>query len=212
VSGLVQDLLSYAKERPPQYEETDPSLLAEEVCALYDLRAEEKGIIIERQFDSQSGAEFKTYLDQRGIHTCLSNLIANAIDACEQDHKKVEHRIVVRTGLDAEGNLSFQVSDNGIGMTDEVKNKVFSGFFSTKGSRGTGLGLLVTSKIVMEHGGEILFDSEAGKGTHFVIKLPRQRASQSAEGPSDVSESSADLGAIPESEREGKAVSNCIRT
>lgn len=212
VSGLVQDLLSYAKERPPQYEETDPNLLAEEVCALYDLRAQEKGIVIERDFDPQAGASFKTYLDQRGIHTCLSNLVANAIDACEQDHKKAEHRIVLKTGLDAEGNLSFQVSDNGIGMTDEVKNKVFSGFFSTKGSRGTGLGLLVTSKIVMEHGGEILFDSEAGEGTQFMIKLPRPWVSQSAEVPSDAAVSASASPTIPESESEGKAVSNRIRT
>ncbi len=176
VSELVKDLLSYSKERPPEYEETDPNVLAEEVCALFDIRAQQKRIIIERQFDPQAGKMFVVFLDQRGIHTCLSNLLANAIDACEIDQLKKEHRICVRTKQDPEGNLIFEISDNGTGMDEETKHKVFSGFFSTKGSRGTGLGLLVTSKIVMEHEGQIFFESTVGIGTTFTIKLPPGRA------------------------------------
>ena len=183
ISGLVQDLLSYSKERPPEYQETDPNVLAEEVCALFDIRAHEKSVVIERQFDPGVGKVLKVFLDQRGIHTCLSNLLANAIDACEIDRLKSEHRIVVRTNQDDEGNLIFEVSDNGPGMDEETKRKVFSGFFSTKGSRGTGLGLLVTSKIVMEHGGEIFFESEPGIGTTFTIKLPPGKANTYQEWP-----------------------------
>lgn len=204
VSSLVQDLLSYAKERPPQYEETDVNLLAEEVCALYDIRAQEKSIVIERQFDSQVGALFKTYLDQRGIHTCLSNLVANAIDACELDKKDVQHKIVVKTGIDGEGNLVFEVSDNGIGMTDEVKSKIFSSFFSTKGSRGTGLGLLITSKIVMEHGGEMAFESEPGEGTRFVLKIPQSWASDPAGTPRPDSESYVDAEVVDSDSADSK--------
>lgn len=172
ISSLVQDLLSYSKERPPEYEETDPNLLAEEACALFDIRAQEKSIIIERQFDPDVGKASTILLDQRGIHTCLSNLIANSIDACELDQKEVQHRIIVKTGEDGERNLVYEISDNGAGMDEETKRKIFGSFFSTKGSRGTGLGLLVTSKIVMEHNGEISFESEAGMGTTFTIKLP----------------------------------------
>ncbi len=62
----------------------------------------------------------------------------------------------------------FEVSDNGAGMSEDTKRKIFSSFYSTKGSRGTGLGLLVTSKIVVEHGGEISFESEEGVGTTFI--------------------------------------------
>ncbi|MEW6352464.1 MAG: ATP-binding protein [Thermodesulfobacteriota bacterium] len=175
ISGLVKDLLSYARERTPQFEETDPNLLAEEVCALFDMRAQERSIIIERRFDPSLGRAFKIFLDQRGIHTCLSNLIANAIDACEADETKAADRIVVTTRTDQDLNVVFEVSDNGVGMSPETKAKIFSSFFSTKGSRGTGLGLLVTSKIVMEHGGEISFTSELGKGSTFVIRLPPAR-------------------------------------
>ncbi len=176
ISGLVKDLLSYAKERPPEYEATDPNALAEEACALFDISAGEKAVVIERDFDSNAGKTVQILLDQRGIHTCLCNLIANAIDACAIDDKKTEHRVVVKTREDDEGTLVYEVSDNGVGMDEETRRKVFSGFFSTKGSRGTGLGLLVTSKIVMEHQGEISFESEAGVGTTFMLRLPTQRA------------------------------------
>jgi PAS domain S-box-containing protein len=173
ISVLVKDLLSYSKERAPQYEETDPNLLAEEVCALFELKAHEKSIIIERDFDPDAGKMFKVFLDQRGIHTCLSNLVANAVDACESDTKAaVPHRIIVKTKQDEEGSLLFQVSDNGAGMSEETKRKIFASFYSTKGSRGTGLGLMVTSKIVMEHRGEISVESTEGVGTTFSIVLP----------------------------------------
>jgi PAS domain S-box-containing protein len=175
VSALVKDLLSYSKERAPQYEETDPNLLAEEVCALFEVSAQEKSIEIRRDFDPQANMMFSIYLDQRGIHTCLSNLIANAIDACAIDAAKSEHRITVRTKLDPEGYLEYEISDNGIGMSDDTKRKLFSSFYSTKGSRGTGLGLLVTSKIIAEHGGRISFESIEGVGSTFVIMLPPGR-------------------------------------
>lgn len=177
ISGLAKDLLAYSKERMPEYEVTDPNLLAEEVCTLFDIKAQEKSIVIERQFDQSLGKMFKVFLDQRGIHTCLSNLVANAIDACEGDKKDDAHKIVVRSLEDKEGGIVFEVSDNGAGMTDETRRKVFSSFYSTKGSRGTGLGLLVTSKIVAEHGGEIFFKSVEGQGTTFTIRLPFGRKS-----------------------------------
>jgi signal transduction histidine kinase len=149
---------------------------------LFDIRAQEKSIVIERRFDPNVGKMFKIFMDQRGIHTCLSNLVSNAIDACEMDQKDTEHRIVVGTNHDVDGNLIFEVADNGSGMDEDTKHKVFSSFFSTKGTRGTGLGLLVTSKIVMEHGGEISFASEPAVGTAFTIKLPPGQKSRSRGG------------------------------
>lgn len=172
ISALVKDLLGYSKARTPEYEERDPNLLAEEVCALFDIKARDKAIIIVRDFDPEAGKMVKILLDQRGIHTCLSNLVANAMDACETDKKDVEHRITVKTMQDTEGSLIFQVSDNGVGVSEQAKQKIFASFYSTKGSRGTGLGLMVTNKIVMEHGGKISFDSEEGVGSTFTIILP----------------------------------------
>jgi signal transduction histidine kinase len=66
----------------------------------------------------------------------------------------------------------FEIIDNGCGMDEEIRKKLFAQFFSTKGSRGTGLGLLVTQKTIHEHGGSIDVESELGRGTKFIIKLP----------------------------------------
>jgi signal transduction histidine kinase len=60
-------------------------------------------------------------------------------------------------------------------MDDDVKQQLFTSFFSTKGSNGTGLGLLVTQKIVQEHGGTLSVSSESGKGSAFTIHLPQKR-------------------------------------
>jgi signal transduction histidine kinase len=71
-----------------------------------------------------------------------------------------------------EGTTVFEVEDNGCGMEAEVKEKVFTSFFTTKGLGGTGLGLLVTKKIVREHGGRIGLESEPDRGSCFRIELP----------------------------------------
>lgn len=117
-------------------------------------------------------------LDEEGIHTCLANLISNAIDACTFSERKSDH--VVSVSLrEEEGVLIWEVEDDGQGMDYEVSKKVFSKFFSTKGSDyGTGLGLLTTRKIIHQHGGRISFTSEEGKGSTFKIELPRDTLPQ----------------------------------
>ena len=70
--------------------------------------------------------------------------------------------------------VRFDVTDNGCGMSEEVRAKLFSSFFSTKGVKGTGLGLLVTAKLVEEHKGTIDVTSTEGEGTTFSIRFPAQ--------------------------------------
>ena len=124
-------------------------------------------------------------LDREGLHECLTNLVGNAIDACQmsedgedgaggEDHDGGGTHVRMRT-FEKDGALVFEVEDDGCGMDYEVKRKVFTTFFTTKGLGGTGLGLLTTRKIVQEHGGRIELESEPGKGTTFRIVLPRDR-------------------------------------
>ncbi len=70
---------------------------------------------------------------------------------------------------------SIVITDNGCGIIDEARKKLYAMFFSTKGSKGTGLGLAVTHKIITEHGGTIDVDSSPGIGTTFTVSLPRHR-------------------------------------
>lgn len=170
ISSLVSDLLSYSKERKPEYESCSPNTIADEVCELMDNKAKESGIEIVRDFDSTIG---KVSLDPKGIHRCLLNLVSNAIDACmSDDGEDKEYLVQVITRRESDGVVVFQVSDNGCGMDEEVRKQIFSNLFSTKGSKGTGLGLLITQKIVQEHKGTISVDSEPGKGSTLTIRLP----------------------------------------
>ena len=112
-------------------------------------------------------------LDEDGIHTCLANLVSNAIDACLLGDAKRDYVVAVSSREEGD-TLVYEVTDNGHGMDSEISRKVFSKFFTTKGSdRGTGLGLLTTKKIVHQHGGRISFTSKEGEGSRFRIELPR---------------------------------------
>ena len=102
----------------------------------------------------------------------LLNLVLNAQDAMP-DGGFIR---ILATG--AAGDVSIKVSDEGIGIPDETKAKMFSPFFTTKGALGTGLGLTVTHSLVSSAGGEILVTSEEGKGATFDIRFPKAGSSK----------------------------------
>jgi len=177
IKGMALDLLSYTKERDPDYQLLDPNSLAQEIADLMLPRARENDVSLEVESDESL---LQVWLDPEGIHRCLLNLVTNAIDACINiDITQGQGRVLLRT-LKTEGwAVEFQVVDNGCGMDEETKEKIFRRFFSTKGSRGTGLGLMITKKIIDEHEGAIEFDSKKGKGTRFIIRLPEKDQSTS---------------------------------
>ena len=91
--------------------------------------------------------------------------------------------LVVDDDPDVTVYLSSLLEDNGIGMDRETREKLFSLFFSSKGIKGTGLGLFISNKIVDKHGGSIRVDSEPGRGTRFLVRLPLEaRPSTRPEG------------------------------
>jgi signal transduction histidine kinase len=173
ISTLVRDLLGFSKGRIPQVALTDPNAVARDVSDLYTDLARRAGV--ELALDLQPGIP-PAPLDAAAMHACLANLVSNAIDAC-QVSEKPDCRVTLRTFADTAA-LSFEVLDTGCGMDYEVKKKIFTTFFTTKGEGGTGLGLLLTRKIVQEHGGAIVVDSHPGRGTRFTIRLPWARLPQ----------------------------------
>jgi PAS domain S-box-containing protein len=167
---LVQDLLSYSKEREPEYEPCRPNEIADDVCELMQGVAQTHLVTIEKRF---SPDVHEVVLDPRTVHRCLLNLVSNAIDACRDDpDPNKEHRVIVETTMQKDAWIRFAVRDNGSGMSEEVRSKLFASFFSTKGAKGTGLGLLVTGKLIEENRGTIDVDSTEGEGTCFTIRLP----------------------------------------
>jgi signal transduction histidine kinase len=170
ISDLVLDLLEYSREREPEYENRLPNEIVNEVCELMEAKAKEHDVGIVRELDPSIG---EVPLDPRGLHRCLLNLVSNAVDACLFDSSEGKKWVVqVKTILEHDGTLRFDVSDNGCGMDEEVKKKLFTTFFSTKEGRGTGLGLLIAQKIVEDHAGTITVKSQPGKGSTFTIRLP----------------------------------------
>jgi signal transduction histidine kinase len=180
-SNLVMDLLSYAKEREPQYENCDPNEIAEDVCALVQDKARENSVTIIKEFDNTIG---EVSMDPNTIHAVLLNLMSNAVDAClfdENMDKNWQVRLV--TAKEKGNSIKFDVIDNGAGMDEDVTKKLFTSFFSTKGHRGTGLGLMVSRKLIEEHKGKITVDSQPGKGTTFSFYLPYSSASEGCRDP-----------------------------
>lgn len=169
-SVLVMDLLSYSKEREPEFEPCRPNAIAAEVCDLLRQRAQENDIELIQNLD---GAIDEVQMDPHTIHTVLLNLMTNAIDAClfDEDTSK-KWQVGLKTVREAGKVIRFEVSDTGSGMSAATREKLFASFFSTKGHRGTGLGLMVTRKLVEEHQGTISVRSELEKGTTFTVTLP----------------------------------------
>jgi two-component system NtrC family sensor kinase len=173
-SDLVLDLLSYSKQREPEFDNCFPNEIAADVCDLMTPHAHNYHVEIARDFSDDIQ---EVSMDARTIHRCLLNLVSNAIDACIFDENfKKKHSVCVATFFDNHDYICFKVEDNGIGMNREVREKIFSSFFSTKGAKGTGLGLLVTKKLIEEHQGNIHVISKEGKGTVFTIRLPYKKA------------------------------------
>jgi signal transduction histidine kinase len=171
ISNMALDLLNYTKEREPDYQLDDPNRPAQEVFELMLLHAREHGVSLEMDLNEDLP---QAWFDREGIHRCLLNLVTNAIDACTDiSFSPREGKVILRSGKTEDWAVEYQVLDNGCGLDEENRAKVFQSFFSTKGSKGTGLGLMITKKIIDEHGGVIEYESEREKGTKFVIRLPK---------------------------------------
>ena len=169
VSHMVKDLLYCAKEREHRFKKVDPAGIAREVYDLFEDKA--KTDEIELRLEVEDGIP-EAELDPDAVHNLLSNLISNAIDACKFDFSKQEHWICLRASPQQPDQVVYEVADNGKGIPAEWSTRVFDNFFSTKGDKGTGLGLLVARKVVQEHHGEIGFTSEPNEGTTFRVTLP----------------------------------------
>ena len=165
---LVMDMLTFSKERQPDLQISDLNATVGDVCELMQVRAEETNIRLEVGLDPKLP---QILFDPEGIHRAVLNIVINAIDAVEGSP---EAAVRVQTGYDAEGdNALVVITDNGPGIAPEQITKIFNVFESTKGARGTGLGLAVSQKILREHGGEITVESKLGEGCQFVLAWPR---------------------------------------
>jgi signal transduction histidine kinase len=167
IYDLVMDMLSFSKEREPAIEETDLNGVVGEVLELLDGRVRELGVRLETRLDDNLPA---VPVDPEGVHRALLNILTNALDAVEG---RKNPRVAVVSVVDPDHAwVRLLVIDNGPGIPPDKIQDIFKPFVSTKGSRGTGLGLAVSRKIIREHGGDIVVQTQPGKQTTFAVRLP----------------------------------------
>ncbi len=171
VATFVKEFLNFSKGRSISVSKCNPEKIVEEVVMSYATKAAQFDISLENKTTTKI---ISAPMDYENILECLTNLVGNAIDACQMSENKGNCFVTVKVD-EIDDVIIFKVTDNGCGMDYEVKNKVFTNFFTTKGTGGTGLGLLTSKKIIQEHGGTIELKSEQGQGSTFKILLPRKR-------------------------------------
>jgi signal transduction histidine kinase len=169
VRKLVHNILFFAKERELEPDRIGVVNFAEDVAATLAPRIKAKGIEYVCDFDATLE---EIEIDAGVVRLALMNILENALDACTEDDVRKSHRIVFRAKQE-EKQIVFEIEDNGIGMDCETRESLFTLFFSSKGDKGTGLGLFIANKVIDQHGGKITVDSTPGKGSNFRITIPR---------------------------------------
>lgn len=164
-SNLMANMLAFAKQREPRYEQLQLNRIVEEVVQLVQKQADAKKVVLLAELDEALPA---MPLDYDGIHQVILNIVTNAIDAVPANNGVIN----VRTQYDApRRQVALSVTDNGPGVPADQREKIFDAFHSTKGHGGTGLGLSVARKIVRELGGRIELLAPAGGGAEFRVRL-----------------------------------------
>lgn len=163
--------LNYSRFRAITPTLIDPSDIVTEVAESFAAKVLENEIEIILTMDQPVAP---APLDYEKIHECVTNLVSNAIDAFVGVDKNRDKKIWIKV-YEEEGAIYIEVKDNGCGIDREHRIRLFSKFFTTKGLEGTGLGLLMTQKIIQEHGGNISVLSKIGQGSIFRIRLIRGR-------------------------------------
>ncbi|MFC2132121.1 ATP-binding protein [Bacteroidota bacterium] len=176
IKSMVMDILYYAKDREPYWEQFSALELAKQSCDVVKEKAVELNIDLTTDFDENTG-DFDC--DRKAIRALLVNLLENSLDACRVDKSKEQHYVTFSLSGASE-DIFFKITDNGIGMDRETREKAFSLFFSSKGGEGTGLGLFIANKITTTHGGKIEIESESKKGSAFTISIPRRSVALSS--------------------------------
>ncbi len=168
IANLVMDMLTYSKDREPERIPSDLTITIDEIVDLMQARASELHVALKWERPKDFPV---VMIDPEALHRAILNVVTNALDAVES---RANGEVVI-SALDwpDKSLIEIEIRDNGMGIPSSDLQRVFSLFESTKGARGTGLGLPVSQKILHEHGGEIVVSSQVNEGTTFTLRLPR---------------------------------------
>jgi signal transduction histidine kinase len=173
MAGRIQDIivnvLDYSKKR--EFSPADVHV-ADFLCELLEAmetRTRERGV----RFVKKIEPSLETFrIDISPLRSALLNVLENAADACEANACEKQPEIVFSVRK-MPHHIRFDIEDNGVGMDAETQKNMFNLFFSTKGHKGTGLGLFIAHDAIKSHHGDLRVDSTPGKGTHVHIMIPK---------------------------------------
>jgi signal transduction histidine kinase len=176
--SIVKNMLLHSRKGAAQKEPVDLNALVDEYTRLsfHGLRARDKSF--NADFEIQADPSISSVnLMQQDFGRVLLNLVNNAFYAVQEKTKTApsdyKPRVVVKTSLKKDGVL-IEVNDNGSGIPEKIRDKIFQPFFTTKPpGQGTGLGLSLSYDIITKgHGGKMNVESKEGEGTSFIIQIP----------------------------------------
>ncbi|WP_319472143.1 response regulator [uncultured Pseudodesulfovibrio sp.] len=170
VKKMVLDILYYAKSRELETETVDAAAFLRETVEITVPKAKAAGVEFVCTIPDDLG---KLQADTGAVSAALVNFLENGVDACEGRGVDGGGRLEFVAERDERG-LVITVADNGMGMDRETREKIFTLFFSSKGKRGTGIGLFISNQTIELHGGSIDVDSSPDKGSRFTIVLPEK--------------------------------------
>ena len=177
--SIIQGILLVSRGKEGEFLPTDINHLVKEYVwlAYHALRANHKGFNITIHESYQEGLPQMMVIPQdlsRAVLNLMNNACYAVWDRSQKEGEEYVPTIDIKTALNAEGLLEISINDNSEGMTDEVKERLFENFFTTKPvGQGTGLGMGITRDIIEnKHKGKLTFESELGKGTCFTITIP----------------------------------------
>ena len=166
IYNLTMNMLAFSKQREPQLEEIDLNALIRDVLDLVVPQAQQAQIELVHQLAENLPL---LLIDSDGFHQALLNILSNALDAVEAGKGRIE---LSSQFVPATNAVLVRITDNGCGIDPEDLPRIFDVFHSSKGHRGTGLGLAVARKIIEEHNSHVEVESSLGHGTTFTITLP----------------------------------------
>jgi len=172
IRKMVLEILYYAKSRELRYKTLDAAELVESVISTVTPIADKNNVKIELSISQSLG---NIDVDPTWFQASLINIVENAIDACAYDHNKGEHIVKFQASLKDSDSICFTIQDNGMGIDQETQEKLFTMFFTSKGSQGTGLGLFIANRVINNHGGTISVSSTLNEGSTFEIYMPKAK-------------------------------------
>ncbi len=172
IKKMVVEILDYAKSRELQYEKVEVSQFIQSVIETCRPVADKAGVGL--KIEATNTPE-TIEVDSGWLEAALINFLENSVEACVADGAKKTHVVSFKVTQSNSGQICFNISDNGVGMDQEAKDKLFTLFFTSKGPKGTGLGMFIANRVIRYHGGRVEFQSELGKGTSFKVYLPCEK-------------------------------------